>query len=263
MPKENAPSCTGVLIHGNRGRLFGTLYTPEGCGPFPVIIICHGFPGNERLLDIAVYLREHGFCTLHFHYSGSWGSDGDFSFANCFEDADSVISYVKENKSGIFDTSKIYMIGHSMGGLVACRCAAMNESISVAAIIMPGDIGGYFEYASQSDENEQLIHDLFDDCGQWLNGYSWNQVKADWLAFSEEYTLSHYAKQLAEKPILFVAGSDDPSPKGESDIYPLWRSVERYGLGKATIVKFDTDHCMNRNRSQIKEQLNLFFSKLK
>lgn len=76
------PVSDGVFIKGKRGRIFAQYYLPGGEYPKPVVMICHGIPGNERLFDFAVYLREKDFCTINFHYSGSWGSDGSYSVHN-------------------------------------------------------------------------------------------------------------------------------------------------------------------------------------
>ena len=70
------PSSGGVLLQGKRGKLHAHYYLPGGECPKPVVLICHGIPGKERLFDFAIALREAGFCTLSIHYSGSWGSAG-------------------------------------------------------------------------------------------------------------------------------------------------------------------------------------------
>ena len=52
------PSSGGVLLKGKRGKLLGHYYLPGGEYPRPVVLICHGIPGKERLFDFAVALRE-------------------------------------------------------------------------------------------------------------------------------------------------------------------------------------------------------------
>ena len=62
MANENYnPNSYGVFIPGDAGRLFSQVYTPGGSEKKPVIILCHGFPGNERIIDFAIDLREQGF----------------------------------------------------------------------------------------------------------------------------------------------------------------------------------------------------------
>ena len=75
MNNTKAPSSRGMLIPGRRGKLLANSYLPGGEGPYPLVVLCHGIPGIERLFDFAIALREAGFATLSFHYSGNWGSD--------------------------------------------------------------------------------------------------------------------------------------------------------------------------------------------
>lgn len=48
--------------HGN--RLNGIVYLANGAGPHPTVVLLHGFPGNEKNLDLAQALRRDGFNVL-------------------------------------------------------------------------------------------------------------------------------------------------------------------------------------------------------
>src|SRR5690349_7293860 len=103
------------------------LYLASGAGPHPLAIILHGFPGYERNQDLAQSIRRAGWHVLIFHYRGSWGSDGNFSFANAMDDTDAAVAYVRSpavvaNYS--IDPKRIVLIGHSMGGFMAAYGAA-------------------------------------------------------------------------------------------------------------------------------------------
>jgi uncharacterized protein len=41
----------GILSHG--ARINGLMYLAAGSGPHPIVIFLHGYPGNERNLDLA------------------------------------------------------------------------------------------------------------------------------------------------------------------------------------------------------------------
>ena len=69
--------------HG--AKLNALAYVAAGGGPHPVVIILHGFPGNEKNLDLAQTIRRAGWDVLYFDYRGSWGSPGDFSFTPSIE----------------------------------------------------------------------------------------------------------------------------------------------------------------------------------
>jgi len=62
----------GVLLNA-------LVYIAAGAGPHPAVILLHGFPGNERNLDLAQDMRRAGWDVLYFNYRGAWGTPGDFS----------------------------------------------------------------------------------------------------------------------------------------------------------------------------------------
>ena len=112
----------GLLING-------VVYSPTGAGPHPTIVICHGLPGNEKNLDLAQALRRAGWNAVTFNYRGSWGSPGNFRFAQNLEDANAVLAYLRANASTLgVDTSRIVLAGHSMGGWVVAHTAARSRA---------------------------------------------------------------------------------------------------------------------------------------
>src|SRR5579862_8666179 len=54
-PAHEQPPASAEEIGIDSGghRLNGLLYLPGGAGPHPVVIFLHGYPGNERNLDLA------------------------------------------------------------------------------------------------------------------------------------------------------------------------------------------------------------------
>ena len=110
-------------ISSNGSRLAGgIMYTPNGNQKHPTLILLHGLPGNEKNLDIAQVVRNHGWNVIYFNYRGSWGSDGNYSFENCVEDVKAVVDYCNKNQDSLkIDTTKIVLFGHSLGGFVCLK----------------------------------------------------------------------------------------------------------------------------------------------
>ena len=73
------PDLYGIIIPGKHGKLLATLYSAGGEGPHPTVLLLHGIPGCEQNLDLAQAFRRAGFHVMTFHYSGSWGSSGNYS----------------------------------------------------------------------------------------------------------------------------------------------------------------------------------------
>ena len=105
----------------------GVMQIPVGEGPFPVIIMNHGFfsrsvyhsgDGTDRA---SPYLAEHGYITLASDYR-SWG-DSDigesFFYSGLVIDVINLINAVPSIKQA--DPSRIGIWGHSMGGGVTMK----------------------------------------------------------------------------------------------------------------------------------------------
>jgi len=125
-------------------RLNSVLYLASGAGAHPTVVLLHGFPGNEKNLDLAYTMRRAGWNVLIPHYRGSWGSGGDFSFANAMEDTQAVIDFLRaatNAKRYRIDPNRIVLMGHSMGGFMAAFAGAHDPQIAGVAMISAWNIG--------------------------------------------------------------------------------------------------------------------------
>jgi uncharacterized protein len=90
--KANPAAMETFQIPSHGEMLNALAYVAEGAGPHPVVLLLHGFPGNEKNLDLAQAIRRDGWDVVYFDYRGSWGSPGDFSFTHSIEDTQSAIA---------------------------------------------------------------------------------------------------------------------------------------------------------------------------
>src|SRR5271167_418485 len=130
------PAQITVLHIPSHGLLInGIAYQPPGSGPHPTLVICHGLPGNEKNLDLAQAVRRAGWNAVTFDYRGSWGSPGNFRFAQNPEDAAAVLEYLRtpSNAAALgIDTRRIVLAGHSMGGWVTAMTASKDSTLAGA-----------------------------------------------------------------------------------------------------------------------------------
>ena len=108
------------------GRILGLVYVADGKGPHETVVLLHGFPGNEKNQDIAHMLRRGGVNVVIFHYSGSWGSRGTYSFGQAYRDLQAVrlaiedAAFAQEHR---IDRNKVFLAGHSVGGFLTLLAA--------------------------------------------------------------------------------------------------------------------------------------------
>ena len=132
--------------------LAGTLTRPKSVGPFPVAILISGSGPQDRdesLLDhkpfwvLADYLSRRGFAVLRFDDRGVGNSTGKFENATTEDfarDVRSALSFVKAATS--IDASRVGLIGHSEGGLVATLVAAENKDVAWVVLMASPGVNG-------------------------------------------------------------------------------------------------------------------------
>ncbi len=129
--------------------LAGTLTTPSGKGPFPVVITISGsgpqdrdetIMGHKPFLVIADHLTRHGIAVFRFDDRGIGKSKGDRSKATSEDYAGDVAAIVARLKTHPkIDPEKILLAGHSEGGIIAPLVA--DENRDVAGIILLAGTG--------------------------------------------------------------------------------------------------------------------------
>lgn len=130
-PRDATHPARMEVLHIPSGgvKINGVAYLASGDGAHPTLVICHGWPGNEKNLDLAQAVRRAGWNAVTFNYRGSWGSPGEFHFTQVPEDAAAVLAWLRkpENaaKFGI-DPTRIALAGHSMGGWATAQVASKD-----------------------------------------------------------------------------------------------------------------------------------------
>ena len=159
-PKEPFPyNAEDVTFKNNIDSvvLAGTLTYPKDGNNFPAVVLISGSGGQNRdeellghkpFLVIADYLTRNGIAVLRFDDRGIAQSTGDHSIATSQDFAKDVLAAVDYLKSrDEINHSKIGLIGHSEGGLIAPMVA--NQSNDIAFIILmagPGISGDSILY---------------------------------------------------------------------------------------------------------------------
>jgi len=144
-----APAGMNELNIPSSGSLLqGFIYKANGSQKHPTLLLLHGYPGNERNLDLAQVVRARGWNVIYFDYRGSWGSQGTFAFKNCIEDVVNAVAFCKKNADAFnIDTSNIVLFGHSMGGWVCLKALQQLPGVKKGFALSAWNIPTSLKYA--------------------------------------------------------------------------------------------------------------------
>lgn len=127
-------------------KIYGRMNIPEGNGPFPVIILNHGYfnqssfspgDGTQTMADILV---RNGYLTLAPDYRGFGKSENDVDGSrghnpNYAIDVLNLLASVPNFQKA--DNKRIGMWGHSMGGEVSLRTVEATDKIKAVVLWAP------------------------------------------------------------------------------------------------------------------------------
>lgn len=144
-PTGYQPTTERITIDGDHGKLQAIVQKPQLAqgAKCPMVVFCHGFGGRKEgpLFElIADSLQKHGIASIRFDFNGHGESEGkfeDMTVPNEISDAKKVIAYVRSMP----DVSKIALVGHSQGGVVAAMVAGeLMDEISAVALMAPAAV---------------------------------------------------------------------------------------------------------------------------
>jgi len=135
-----------ITYRGDDLLLSGLMVRPDGAGPFPVLILNHGYidpgiymtgRGFERSQD---YLARRGFVVVHIDYRNHAASDDDprsdlelrLGYAT---DAINAVLAIKRAALSYIDIDRIGMLGRSMGGGVTLNALVLVPDLVDAAVL--------------------------------------------------------------------------------------------------------------------------------
>lgn len=216
-------------------KVNGLAYVAPGPGSHPTLVLAHGWPGNEKNIDIAQAVRRAGWNTVVFNYRGAWGSPGDFHFAQVPEDTGAVIAYLRSpevaKRLGI-DPDRIALAGHSMGGWATVMAAAKDPKLIGAITISMGDMGMVGELP-----RARLLQEAAGSAAP-LAGTTSEIMTDELIAGVAANRVAPHAAGLSRVPLLVLSSDDGLAYMSDSTV----AAVRAAGGKQVTAVHVATDH---------------------
>ena len=247
-----------LTSHGS--RINGLVYLAAGAGPHPVMLFLHGYPGNERNLDLAQAVRRAGYDAVFIDYRGNWGSGGTFSFSNSLRDVDAVLAWIRSPDAVAkyhFDTSRIAIVGHSFGGWLALTTGAHERASVCVAGLAAWNVGwAAARFADHPDERKAYVEDTN---GYTADGGPFKARTSDLVAeMTAHATPWNYLNQSGalKAHATFLASASRDSPDEDPAMHAkLAASLKQSGSARVTSLTFDDDHPFSVHRIELADAL--------
>lgn len=240
----------GVIINSFGESLNGRFFQARGGSPHPTVLLLHGFPGHELNLDLAQTIRRAGWNVLVFHYRGSWGSQGNFSFNNCLEDVLSGLTYLRDEevkKKYLINSNQIVLLGHSLGGFLALMTAIKNPYINQIGSIAGVNLGVWAKLLNEAN-NPNEVFEFSEDIFRPLQGATIQSILSEIRNNQEKWDITRQIDNLSNKNLLLVAGSRDEVVPIDFHHNPLVQKLKHLEEIKYKEIILNADHSFSDKR---------------
>jgi dienelactone hydrolase len=164
-------SASAISIQGPRGGYIPAILTiPQGGdGPYPVVLIAHGHGGSKTENGgfdlLAEVLARRGIASLRMDFAGCGDNTEDFTQGNrlsyMLDDLAACKAYLQTVPEA--DTSRLGLLGYSMGGRVAAVASGRDPDYKTVVLWSPAVLPGAEDlYAFMQLAGEEGFTALYD-----------------------------------------------------------------------------------------------------
>ena len=252
-------------VYGPQGGLAMTVTLPEGFNPetdtCPMVILMHGIFASQRITPmptIARQLAEAGIASIRFNFGGHWSSEGEMvkmTIENEIAEATAMWQYA----CSLPYVSKIGLLGHSQGGVVASmtagRIAVSGSKKQPYGLVLIAPASVLKTACNQGS----MLGAKFDPKNppEYIKCFGMMKVSREYILSTQQLDIYGTAEAY-NGPVRIIHGSDDT-------LVPMWCSEDfkrTYGERAEQIVVETENHRISRKTKQVAALVVDFFKGL-
>ena len=252
-------------VHGPQGGLAMEVTLPNGFNEdtdkCPMVILMHGIFSSKNIVPIpalAKALAKEGIASICFDFGGHWKSEGKMQYMTVGKEIEDALAMWEYAKSLPY-VSKIGLLGHSQGGVVASMTAGIlasrGESPAALALVAPGSV------VQDACRNGKFFGAKFNpaDPPEYVKCFGIMKLGREYILTTQELDIYGTAKTYTG-PVRLIHGSKDT-------IVPMSCSekfVETYTQDAELIVVEGENHMITRKlKTVVTHAVSFFTTKLK
>jgi esterase/lipase len=230
-----------ITFNSEGCKLIGRVYKPAHEGKFPAVVMCHGYPGDTKSMDLAEELALNNIVALIFYYQGAWGSEGTFRFTKLEPSTRDAVAFIRTLQNVI--PERVGLISHSMGAVPLVKWMGSDFSLKAAVLLAP--VSDLSSWASPNVIDSVIPH-FIDSAKGKLEGMTLEQLRSDLNVILQTQNPVDVI-QLIKAPLLVVVGSNDDitSPELCRNLYERSNNQKKWHLIE------NADHTFSEHRAQM------------
>ena len=252
-------------VYGPQGGLAMTVTLPEGFNPetdtCPMVILMHGIFASQRITPmptIARQLAEASIASIRFNFGGHWSSEGEMvkmTIENEIAEATAMWRYA----CSLPYVSKIGLLGHSQGGVVASmtagRIAVSGSKKQPYGLVLIAPASVLKTACNQGS----MLGAKFDPKNppEYVKCFGMMKVSREYILSTQQLDIYGTAEAY-NGPVRIIHGSDDT-------LVPMWCSEDfkrTYGERAELIVVENENHRISRKTKRVAALVVDFFKGL-
>jgi uncharacterized protein len=261
LDSRHPPDMGEIGIPSGGVRMNGIIYLAAGGGDHPVVVFLHGYPGNEKNLDLAQAVRRAGYHAVYFDYRGTWGTGGTFSFAHGLEDVDAALAWVRAPATTAkyhIDPRRVAVVGHSYGGWLALMTAGRQPAATCVAAMAAWNVGWEGVRFGTVPTEEKDAREYFRTTTDSVSGPIRGDADAMVREMKDQGQAWNYVAQapaLRDHAVLLMAATHDSPDEDVAMHTSLARALTAAHARRARMLTYDDDHPFSAHRIALASDL--------
>jgi len=162
-----------ATYESNGLTISGRINIPRGKGPFPAVVLAHGYvdpevyTNGETMLRERDHLARQGYVTLHIDYRNHAQSDDDPGNSTNLRvgyTIDAINAGLALKKAQVVDPDRVALIGRSMGGGVVYTALVARPGVFDAAVayapVSSDTVDNFNKWIRRDDERQSAVRQV-------------------------------------------------------------------------------------------------------